>query len=205
MTSELDQLYRLKKSDVLKAGEVASRAYIEVQEPYYFVFDNPNKRLKNYHYLCDFPIRYCVKYGEAYAPSSKIEGVAGWAFFQQYKIKAWQAIRSGFLNTVFRTSGGSLKKILSIINFQGKLHKRNINIPHWCFFILAIDPVHQGNRYASKLIRPMLSKIDEVGYSCYLDTASEKNVSIYQHFGFEIVEETMLPRTDFRWWAMLRR
>ncbi len=70
---------------------------------------------------------------------------------------------------------------------------------------IGIVPKFQGKGYASSLIRPMLSRIDKENLSCYLETIDEKNVAIYQHFGFEIIERSIVPETGFTNWAMLRK
>ena len=51
----------------------------------------------------------------------------------------------------------------------------------------------------------MLSNIDEEGLPCYLETEGEKNVSMYQHFGFEVVDEFVVPNTQDKLVAMLRQ
>jgi hypothetical protein len=39
---------------------------------------------------------------------------------------------------------------------------------------------------------------------CYLDTLDEKNVSLYEHLGFKLIEESTIPGTPLTCWAMLR-
>ena len=50
----------------------------------------------------------------------------------------------------------------------------------------------------------MFARIDREHLSCYLETLTEKNVPIYQHFGFKVAEESTIPSTDITIWAMLR-
>ena len=75
---------------------------------------------------------------------------------------------------------------------------------HWHLLLLAVDPQHQGKGYASKLLEEMFSRIDEGGLPCYLETGGEKNVSMYQHFGFKVLEEFTEPNTTDKMVAMLR-
>ena len=51
----------------------------------------------------------------------------------------------------------------------------------------------------------MLSYIDEENLPCYLETDGEKNVSMYQHFGFAVVDEFVVPGTKDKVVAMLRK
>lgn len=54
------------------------------------------------------------------------------------------------------------------------------------------------------LVKAALSRIDEEHLPCYLDTEEEENVSLYQRYGFRVVEELTIPGTNIRLWAMLR-
>jgi hypothetical protein len=38
-----------------------------------------------------------------------------------------------------------------------------------------------------------------------METDSEKNYLMYRHFGFEIIDEYVLPKADIKLWAMLRK
>ena len=70
--------------------------------------------------------------------------------------------------------------------------------------LIGVDPKFQGKGYASRLIREMLLRIDEEGLPCYLETQKEQNVSIYQHFGFKVIDEFIIPGTTIKAWPMLR-
>ena len=50
----------------------------------------------------------------------------------------------------------------------------------------------------------MLTRIDEAGLPCYLETLEEQNVPLYEHFGFAVAEESTIPETELTNWAMLR-
>jgi len=75
---------------------------------------------------------------------------------------------------------------------------------HWYLAVLAVDPQHQGKGHGSKLLNEMLSQIDEEGLPCYVETEGEKNVSMYQHFGFKVIDEFTVPNTKDTLVAMLR-
>ena len=58
---------------------------------------------------------------------------------------------------------------------------------------------------ASKLMRPMLHFCDEEKMVSYLETNKEKNVGLYQHYGFELMKEEMIPKSNVIHYAMIRR
>jgi hypothetical protein len=39
----------------------------------------------------------------------------------------------------------------------------------------------------------MLERLDRKGTPCYLNTQNEKNVGLYEHFGFQVVDRQMIP------------
>ncbi len=51
----------------------------------------------------------------------------------------------------------------------------------------------------------MLSYIDEEGLHCYVETDGEKNIAMYQHFDFVVVDEFVVPGTKDTMVAMLRK
>lgn len=68
----------------------------------------------------------------------------------------------------------------------------------------AVDPKMHGQGFASKLIRPMLAHLDESKMHCYLEDQSESNVSLYEHYDFEVLAEGVVPNTSIPHWDMMR-
>jgi len=73
------------------------------------------------------------------------------------------------------------------------------------FQLLGVSSNMQGRGYASALIKPILARLDKEQLPCYLETHKPENVSIFQHYGFEIVEEGIIPDSEVTQWAMLRK
>ena len=89
--------------------------------------------------------------------------------------------------------------------FVDNLHRRLVPYPHWYLQIIGVDPAYQGQGFSSRLLRPVLERIDRERMPCFLETNTEKNVAIYRRFGFEVVSEDKLPGTEVTSFAMLRR
>lgn len=85
------------------------------------------------------------------------------------------------------------------------VHGRLTPFKHWFLQAISVDPQFQGRGHASELLRPMLARIDEEGLPCYLETLEEQNVRLYEHFGFRVIDESSVPRTNLTNWAMLRK
>ncbi len=51
----------------------------------------------------------------------------------------------------------------------------------------------------------MLEKIDNSNpLPVFLETSTEINVKFYKRFGFEVVREEIIPKTDVKQWYLLR-
>ncbi|MFX1495814.1 MAG: GNAT family N-acetyltransferase, partial [Promethearchaeota archaeon] len=62
-----------------------------------------------------------------------------------------------------------------------------------------------GKGYGGLLISTMLKTIKSDGLPIYVETNTEKNMSIYQKYDFEILEHEIIPETDVPLWCMLRK
>ncbi len=90
-------------------------------------------------------------------------------------------------------------------DYKKAVHKRLVPFKHWFLQTIGVDPQFQGKGYASKLLKPMFTRLDEEGLPCYLETVDETNVQLYEHFGFKVIEKSTIPNTKFTNWAMLRQ
>ena len=52
-------------------------------------------------------------------------------------------------------------------------------------------------KIASKLIKPLINYFKLHKKICYLETNWDKNVPIYEYFGFKILEKTVVPGSNF--------
>ena len=48
----------------------------------------------------------------------------------------------------------------------------------------------QGQHYGKPLIKALLNHLDTSGEGCYLETLKAENVGLYQHFSFQLMEQT---------------
>jgi GNAT superfamily N-acetyltransferase len=56
---------------------------------------------------------------------------------------------------------------------------------HWHLWVLAVHPEHQGQGFASLLVRDQLARIDPIGKPTYLEAATEELCEVYRHLGFQ--------------------
>lgn len=126
------------------------------------------------------------------APNYKDAG-----FFRYIKSGGFDLIREFGIKNVIR--------MLRFDSFSQKIKKHWSNESCWYIYSFGVKPKYQGSGYASKLLKPMLAYFDRTKQDCYLETMKENNVSLYEHYGFELVETTTIPKTDITMYAMLRK
>ncbi len=205
----IKDLYRLNRKDVLRAANVHARAFHN--DPLVcLMYPNDEERKKLSPYLWKFLILDGLRYGEVYAPTSKLEGVAKWLPPKREHIGIWRAIRSGALTMVIKTAKQkderriSIRKIEEITDYITDIHKKLVSEPHWYLASIGVDSDNQGKGFGSKLMKPMLERIEREGYLVYLETNHEGNIDLYKHLGFEVTDECLVPETNMKNWAMIK-
>ena len=202
MVTDLNNL-RLTKSQIKPVGEMLARAFQDDPLFAYFIPDAFERKNK-LHCIFECLIRYGVLYGEFYAISSDLEGAAIWFPSEQAKMTLWRVIRCGALSLYFKVGRKVVSRVLAFFNYAFMVHNRHAPFPHRYLGVIGVDPKFHGKGYASALIKPMLTRIDQEHLPCYLETENEKNVAIFQHYGFKVVESDNIPGSDVNNWAMLR-
>jgi ribosomal protein S18 acetylase RimI-like enzyme len=97
-----------------------------------------------------------------------------------------------------------LREVAAATELLEQRRLTHVPAPHWYLSALGVDPDRQRQGIGSALLRLVLDRADEEGTSAYLETATARNVLLYERHGFDVVEELSLPRTDIRGWLMLR-
>jgi ribosomal protein S18 acetylase RimI-like enzyme len=170
-----------------------------------YAFPDPEERVRKMPYAHRFLLRYYISSGGSFITSPKLEGVVVWIHSDNLGTSFWRMIISGAIWPALKIGIKAFRKMQALDKYIERKHRELAPNKHWYLAVLAVDPQHQGKGYASKLLNEMLSYIDEDGLHCYLETEGEKNVSMYQHFGFEVVDEFVVPGMNDKLVAMLRK
>lgn len=96
-------------------------------------------------------------------------------------------------------------RMQSFDTFAGKIKKKYMTSSCWYLFGFVSRQECQGKGYGSTVLSPMLAYFDRTGQDCYLETLEERNVALYEHFGFELMESVQLPNSELTIYAMLRK
>jgi ribosomal protein S18 acetylase RimI-like enzyme len=203
MTTDLKSLIRLTKAQIKPTTEMLARAF-QNDPMFTYWIPNATERKNKSHFVLEAIVRFGVLYGEVYATSHNLEGVVSWVPSERADFTTWKMIRCGYLSVLLRLGRKVVSRIMSYGDYVSLMKKRHAPFRHWYLMLIGVDPSYQGRGYASALLKPMLALIDPERMPCYVDTANEKDVSIYKHFGFDVVEEGTIPKTNTIVWAMSR-
>ena len=203
MTVDLNNLFRLTKTQIKPAAEMMARAFHDDPGVVYYIPDVSERKNRS-TYFFQFMIRYALLYGEVYATSPNLEGVAAWLPSEKVHMTLWRVIRSRGLSMQLKPGRKTASQVGSFGDYVLSIHKRHAPFRHCYLLLLGVDSIYQGKGYASTLLKAMFARIDKENLPCYVETPNERNVPVYQHFGFKVVEESIVPNTKVTNWAMLR-
>lgn len=106
---------------------------------------------------------------------------------------------------VARLSGWSrLRMVSSVMDTLERRRRHHAPLPHFYLSALGVDPERQGTGVGSALMQPILDRCRRLRIPAYLETATARNVLLYERLGFDVVEELTIPNSDVHGWLMLR-
>jgi ribosomal protein S18 acetylase RimI-like enzyme len=195
-------LYIVPKKDIDRLAEVAADAYRDY--PLHNWFTKGKYDAKASKLLMQFSLKSMAKDALIYADSEEINGFAAWLPFGFTGNKALQFLLNGGLKLFFHAGFGMVGRLQTYEKYAMNLKKTYTDNYDWYLFNLSIKKDAQGKGIASKLMRPMLSFCDDERMVAYLETNKEANVSLYKHYGFELMREELIPKTPVMHYAMVR-
>ena len=204
MNDQTNKLLRLTRKDRDAGAAVLGRAFTEYELLRYY-FPDEGERQAVAVTFGFIALSVCLKYGEVYASSAKMEGVSAWLPPGKAPFGGWQIMRSVPLSVLFRFGRQGASRMQAYGRYVDNMHRKLVPYSHWYLQIIGVDPAYQGQGFSSQLVRPMLERIDREYLPCFLETNIEKNVAIYQRFGFGVVSEDEIPGTELMSFAMLRK
>ena len=137
----------------------------------------------------------CFEQGTAYI-SGDLRGTALW--LPPGVQPNGEALEKVFRNTAKPEHLGDL-----LATFE-KMDQAHPKEPHWYLPMIGVDPNQQGSGIGSALMRYALSRCDQDRALAYLETASPRNIPLYERFGFEVMKPFQVGAAP-RMTPMLRR
>jgi ribosomal protein S18 acetylase RimI-like enzyme len=200
---KLDDLIHLTR-ELVEAGSITCAAAFADDETTRYLIPDASKR-ENLRYSFEYYLRLTLLSGKGtFVTSPKCEGVAMW-FESDHKESFFDHLRAGYPFLLLRIGWGFLLREANLDLHFSRLRRELAPKRHMYLSILAVDPAYQGQGFASKLMRPMLTYLDDQKIPAYLETQNKRNVEMYQHWGFGLLREEKLPETELKLYLMLRK
>lgn len=194
---------RLAKADIPKAAAMLSRSF--ANDPFAGrFFADGDREQSDFAKAVTCILRYGIARGEVHAVSPNIEGVAVWYPPSRVVPSLWDMVRFGAVLLPFSLRWQSLRLVLAYEKHAAMLRKQFPREPYWYLQMLGVEPDCQGRGCAGALLRHMLTRLDRERLPCRLDTMNEKNVALYEHFGFRVLHSGEIPCSGCMCWYMAR-
>jgi len=199
----INEIILTDKTHLKKVALTLSDAF---QEDPIFTYSVPNKtrRKKKLHVLFEVLIRHALIKGKVYA-TSDLEGAMITLPSSAADVSAWEYVKCGGFKIFWHLGLTFLKRMLPLDEVMGPKHKELPPFPHQYLHILGVHSSYQGKGHGGALLRHLIKDADEKGLPCYLETATEINLSLYKHFGFEVLDEYDFADKGFKVWFLLRK
>jgi ribosomal protein S18 acetylase RimI-like enzyme len=194
---------QLTLSDVEQTAQVIAQAFAE--DPLTsFMLPIKATRVKTLLKFFRVYAEINIKTGRGFGVGEPLQGVAFWKFPSQESMSI--SVKSlgkllPLLLTMYPIGYFRARKIIDQID---ALHAKHAPEPHFYLDNLGVLAAARGQGLSSKLIRPFLQKADEQKVVAYTDTVTKTNVPLYEHFGFQCVEESFIKETGITVYAMKR-
>ena len=169
-----------------------------------FIVPNKKTRVKTVAKFFRAMGRLNIQNKLAFGVSDPLEGVAGWNFPDKPNISATPKDLLAFLPLLFSAYPFGAQRARAVFKQLDAMHKKYASEPHFYLDNLGVLPSARGKGLSSRLIRPFLQMADAQKVIAYTDTVTRSNVPLYEHFGFQCVEETFIPETGITVFALRR-
>jgi ribosomal protein S18 acetylase RimI-like enzyme len=193
----------LTLSDVEQATNIISQAFID--DPLCsFMLPVRKARAKTLYTFFRAYGEVNIKNNRGYGSGEPLQGVAYWSFPNQADLSISVKSLAIFLPLLFSLYPIGYFRAKEIIQQTDILHKKHAGEPHFYLDNIGVLPTARGKGISSKLIRPILEMADSQKVITYTDTVTRSNVSLYEHFGFQCVEQRSIANTGITVWALRR-
>ena len=196
-------LYIVQKKDLERLADVAADAYQDY--PLHNWLTKGKYDAKASKLIMQISLKTMTEDAVIYADSEEINGFEAWLPFGFAGSKPLPFLGGGGLKLILHSGPGIIGRLLTYETYAMNLKKEFTEHYDWYLYNLSIKKDAQGKGIASKLLRPMLQFCDDERMVTYLETNKAANVGLYRHYGFDLMKEDQIPKSNVTHYAMVRK
>ncbi len=193
----------LELSDVDSAAEVISQAFIN--DPLCaYMLPREHSRLNTLRKFFRAYANVSIQNQRGYGVGDPLVGIAFWLAPQQEDVSINISALKLFLPLLFTAYPLGYLRARMIIKQTELMRRKYAAQPHYYLDNLGVLPSEQGKGWAGRLLRPILEQADIDGVMAYTDTVTPRNVPLYEHFGFQVMEKYTAEDKGITIWSLRR-
>ncbi len=200
---EINSTMLLQKSDSVQAVQVVAHAFADYAYMEY-VAPGVEVRAQVIEWFAAASVQYGMRFGRVEG-CPDLSGVAVWLQPGQTHLTPWRLLRSGFMAVPLAVGTTGLLRFIQSSWHMEHEHERYAPGPHWYLLALAVEPGRQRQGIGGRLLQPVMARADCDHVPCYLETHLERNVHLYERYGFQVMSQATMPHSTLTIWAMLRK
>jgi len=202
MSADQERLYKVKKQDIRKTGRVLGNAFMPDPVWKEVMKDIPTEQIYSFF---EGPARYGLRYGTVYASSESLEGIATWVPGNHADMNFWRGFLSGSFISGLKIGMKNLMRMMPVFQpLETDRRKHMAGRSYIYLMVIGVAPEFQGQGYGKTLLNELIRESEASRLPVYLETSTEKNVSMYERFGFKVLDKFLHPIIDLPQWKMLR-
>jgi ribosomal protein S18 acetylase RimI-like enzyme len=135
-------------------------------------------------------------YGLIAMKQGQVVGALNGAQWPQCQMRTTEKIKTA--PSMVRIMGTALPRAFKMMGARAKHDPRR---PHWHIGPIGVRPEFQGHGVGKALLEVFLGMVDDRGVPAFLETDVDRNVELYEKFGFEVTESELIVgvHTRFMW------
>ena len=193
-------MYEVPLSRINDAADATVDAFIAASDPIgNFMFqDEPNHLILKKRFFRSL-VTSCPSKAVRHGISPSLEAVSIW--FPPGMDHSEDTDTDPFCAQDFACPG-TMERMQAVNDVISALTARLGQKPQWYLHLVAVRPQFRDKKFSSLLIRPMLTRAEKEGLPCTLITQSAENVRKYEHWGFKVVSEMPVARSQEKFYSM---
>lgn len=117
----------------------------------------------------------------------------------------FRQLRAGLWRLPMQLPNEAVERLTFYGDLNARYHVQFAPNPHWYLSAIGVSKTARGQGFGWRVAEPILRRADEDGVDCFLDTHDERNVTIYERWGFQVAEKITPAEHPIPVWFMIRR